>query len=101
MEGDLKLYLEDQVVQVDAQQLDQVLQHLVSNGLKYRRGDVTPKVQILTERDEAFWRFAVSDNGIGIEPQYWGGDVQPTLLGNSDRHRKARKIGQVTPNTIR
>ncbi|UQN08989.1 GAF domain-containing protein [Deinococcus sp. QL22] len=59
------------VVQADAQQLDQLLQNLISNGLKYRRADVTPEVQVSAERDGELWRFAVSDNGIGVEPQYF------------------------------
>lgn len=59
------------VVQADAQQLDQLLQNLISNGLKYRRADVTPEVQVSAERDGEFWHFTVSDNGIGIEPQYY------------------------------
>lgn len=59
------------VVQADAQQLDQLLQNLIGNGLKYRRADVAPEVQVSAERDGDFWRFAVADNGIGIEPQYF------------------------------
>ncbi|UQN05407.1 GAF domain-containing protein [Deinococcus sp. QL22] len=59
------------VVQADAQQLDQLLQNLISNGLKYRREGVVPEVQVSAEREGAFWRFAVSDNGIGIEAQYY------------------------------
>ncbi|MFB9994937.1 GAF domain-containing protein [Deinococcus oregonensis] len=59
------------VVQADAQQLDQLLQNLISNGLKYRREGVLPEVHVSAERDGTWWRFAVSDNGIGIEPQYF------------------------------
>ncbi len=59
------------VVQADAQQLDQLLQNLISNGLKYHRADAPPEVQVSAEREGEFWRFAVSDNGIGIEPQYF------------------------------
>ncbi|SMB79291.1 ATP-binding protein [Deinococcus hopiensis] len=59
------------VVLADAQQLDQLLQNLISNGLKYRREGVTPEVHVRAERDGELWRFAVRDNGIGIEPQYF------------------------------
>ncbi|UQN08296.1 ATP-binding protein [Deinococcus sp. QL22] len=59
------------VVQADAQQLDQLLQNLISNGLKYCREGVVPEVEVTAQRDGAWWRFAVSDNGIGIEPQYY------------------------------
>ncbi|WP_104992510.1 ATP-binding protein [Deinococcus sp. NW-56] len=59
-------------VLADPQQLDQLLQNLISNGLKYRRGGVTPEVHVWAEREGDFWRFGVRDNGIGIEPQYFG-----------------------------
>jgi len=59
------------VVQADGQQLDQLLQNLIANGLKYHRAGVASQVHVSAEREGDFWRFAVSDNGIGIEPQYF------------------------------
>ncbi|BDP44251.1 hypothetical protein DAETH_42200 (plasmid) [Deinococcus aetherius] len=59
------------LVLADGQQLDQLLQNLISNGLKYHREGVVPRVRVSAEQDGEFWRFAVSDNGIGIEPQYY------------------------------
>ncbi|MFB9993907.1 ATP-binding protein [Deinococcus oregonensis] len=59
------------VVLADAQQFDQLLQNLISNGLKYRQEGGLPRVHVSAVRDGDFWRFAVSDNGIGIEPQYF------------------------------
>ncbi len=49
-------------------QLQLVLQELLDNALKFR--DSTPlRVHVWAEREEDGWRFAVRDNGIGIEPQ--------------------------------
>ncbi len=59
------------VVLADAQQLDQLLQNLVSNALKYHREDAAPEVRVTARREGTFWRFAVADNGLGIEPQYF------------------------------
>lgn len=59
------------VVRADAQQLDQLLQNLISNGLKYQREGVAPRVHVSAQRDGELWKFAVQDNGIGIEPQYF------------------------------
>ncbi|MFB9990521.1 ATP-binding protein [Deinococcus oregonensis] len=59
-------------VRANPQQLDQLLQNLISNGLKYRREGVRPRVQVSAVQGGDFWRFAVSDNGIGIEEQYFG-----------------------------
>ncbi len=58
-------------VMADAAQLAQVFTNLVGNALKYRRPDVPPEVGIAAERAGRFWRFAVADNGIGIEAEYF------------------------------
>ena len=57
------------VVLADRTQLGQLLQNLVGNALKYRR-DAAPRVHVSAEPDGSLWRFAVRDNGIGIETEY-------------------------------
>jgi signal transduction histidine kinase len=57
------------LVHVDAVQLTQLFQNLISNAIKFR-GDQPPMVHISAARQDDCWQFAVSDNGIGIEPQY-------------------------------
>jgi light-regulated signal transduction histidine kinase (bacteriophytochrome) len=47
----------------------QVFQNLISNGIKYR-SQRTPKIHVGAEERENEWVFSVSDNGIGIAPQY-------------------------------
>jgi light-regulated signal transduction histidine kinase (bacteriophytochrome) len=49
--------------------LQQVLQNLIGNALKYR-GEETPRVHISALNLGAAWRFSVQDNGIGIDPAY-------------------------------
>ena len=46
-----------------------VFQNLLSNALKFS-GEKPPRVVITVRRDEPFWLFSFSDNGIGIEPEY-------------------------------
>ena len=46
-----------------------VFQNLLSNALKFK-GERPPRIVVTAERDGAFWSFSVTDNGIGIEPQY-------------------------------
>jgi light-regulated signal transduction histidine kinase (bacteriophytochrome) len=53
----------------DRRLLAAVFQNLVSNALKFR-GEDPPRVDIACERDGDHWSFAVTDNGIGIEPEY-------------------------------
>jgi signal transduction histidine kinase len=46
-----------------------VFQNLLGNALKFT-GERPPRIVVSAERDGAFWSFSVTDNGIGIEPQY-------------------------------
>jgi two-component system CheB/CheR fusion protein len=46
----------------------QLFQNLISNSIKYR-GQAVPKIHVSAEQDGEGWRFAVRDNGIGIDPQ--------------------------------
>ena len=46
-----------------------VFQNLLGNALKFT-GEQPPRIVVTAERDGAFWSFSVTDNGIGIEPQY-------------------------------
>jgi PAS domain S-box-containing protein len=58
------------VVCGDPAELPLVFSHLLQNSLKFRSED-PPRVRITTEREDGWWRFAVADNGIGIEPEYF------------------------------
>jgi light-regulated signal transduction histidine kinase (bacteriophytochrome) len=48
----------------------QVFQNLIGNAVKYRRPDKRPEIQVTAERHAKSWQFSVSDNGIGVDPQY-------------------------------
>lgn len=54
----------------DDRQLEQLFQNLVGNAVKFH-GSEPPLVHIRAERSNGGWMFAVKDNGIGIEPQYF------------------------------
>ncbi|HTH16289.1 MAG TPA: ATP-binding protein [Magnetospirillum sp.] len=58
------------VVRGDSSQLSQLFQNLIANALKFARPGVPPAIHIEAERTDDAWLFKVSDNGIGIEPQY-------------------------------
>ena len=49
--------------------LEQVFQNLIGNAIKYR-SDQPPRIEVSAQRREGEWLFRVSDNGIGISPQY-------------------------------
>ena len=47
-----------------------MFQNLIGNGIKFR-GERPPQIHISARRDGDGWEFAVRDNGIGIDRQYW------------------------------
>jgi light-regulated signal transduction histidine kinase (bacteriophytochrome) len=47
-----------------------LFQNLLANAVKFRKKDVPPFIQITVEKEKDFWKFAVADNGIGIEKEY-------------------------------
>ncbi len=57
-------------VLADEHQLVQLLQNLIGNGLKFH-GATPPRIHISAYLTEQMWTFAVSDNGIGVEPEYF------------------------------
>jgi signal transduction histidine kinase len=57
------------VVRAQPTLLTIVFQNLLSNALKFR-SERPPRIAITAVRDGALWLFSVTDNGIGIEPQY-------------------------------
>ncbi|MGQ0652781.1 MAG: PAS domain S-box protein [Betaproteobacteria bacterium] len=57
-------------VHADDGQLAQLFQNLIANALKFRSASV-PRIHVSAAEHGAEWEFAVSDNGIGIEPQYF------------------------------
>jgi light-regulated signal transduction histidine kinase (bacteriophytochrome) len=57
-------------VRADATQLMQLFQNLIGNAIKFR-SERPCEVAITAQRADGEWRFSVSDNGIGIEPQYF------------------------------
>ncbi len=56
------------VVPIHEGRLAQLFQNLISNAIKYSKQ--TPKVHVSAEERDGFCVFSVSDNGIGIEPQF-------------------------------
>jgi light-regulated signal transduction histidine kinase (bacteriophytochrome) len=58
------------VLDGDAVLLTALFQNLVGNALKYRSTERRVRIEIAAERQGTDWLFTVSDNGIGIEPQY-------------------------------
>ena len=56
------------VVWADRSQMVQVFQNLIGNAIKFRGED--PAISVQAEKAGEQWLFSVSDNGIGIAPEY-------------------------------
>jgi len=54
----------------DRSQLLQLFQNIIGNAVKFH-AEKTPEIRIRSETDDAFFRFYIQDNGIGIDPQYF------------------------------
>jgi len=57
------------MVTADPSQLEQLLQNLISNAIKFH-SEEPPRVHVSAEENATEWLFSVRDNGIGIDPEY-------------------------------
>jgi signal transduction histidine kinase len=57
--------------------LQQLLQNLIGNALKYCDPTVAPRIRISAEEASDKWTVSVTDNGTGIAPQYQASIFQP------------------------
>lgn len=54
----------------DSTLMTTVFQNLIANAIKNRRDDRTLDVRIGCQREDAGWRIAVEDNGVGFDPDF-------------------------------
>lgn len=50
--------------------LMQIFQNVIGNAFKYSKEDVDLEIEIKSKELSAYWEFSVSDNGIGISPEF-------------------------------
>lgn len=58
------------VLRVHSTHLRQLFQNLIGNAIKYRHPDRAPRIHVSAGKQDSAWVFSVSDNGIGIAPEY-------------------------------
>jgi signal transduction histidine kinase len=56
-------------VMADRTQLVQLFQNLIGNAFKFCKDDA-PRVRVEAAHEAGWWRFSITDNGIGIAPEY-------------------------------
>jgi signal transduction histidine kinase len=56
-------------VKADSVMVERLFLNLLDNALKYR-SELPPRIRFACERKDDFWKFSVTDNGIGIDPNF-------------------------------
>ncbi|HSH01338.1 MAG TPA: ATP-binding protein [Anaerolineae bacterium] len=51
--------------------LEQIFTNLLNNAAKYCRPDIPSIIHISCQSADGWWRFAIKDNGIGIDPNHF------------------------------
>jgi PAS domain S-box-containing protein len=63
-EGPLPVLTHDEV------EMTMLFEHLIDNAIKFRSDDAAPHIRVDSVKDGGTYVISVSDNGIGIEPEY-------------------------------
>jgi signal transduction histidine kinase len=69
-----------------------ILLNLVSNGLKYRRPDVTPIIRVKSLNQKNFVCLQISDNGLGLDLKKYG-DKLFTMYKRFHTHVEGKGLG--------
>ncbi len=78
---------------IDATQIMQIFQNLLSNALKFRAEERPLEVHIGAHKEPGRWVFSVRDNGIGIEPKYFERIFQIFQRLHTRKHYAGTGIG--------
>ncbi|CAM5288854.1 Adaptive-response sensory-kinase SasA [Streptomyces avidinii] len=57
-------------IAADPTQMGMLWQNVIGNAVKFRRPGQAPEIHVAAAREGDLWRFTVTDNGIGIAPEY-------------------------------
>lgn len=67
----------------DVAMIARVYQNLISNSLSFTPDDRKPLIRLTAERDGAWWKLGVLDNGVGIEKDHFDEVFRPFQKLNS------------------
>jgi PAS domain S-box-containing protein len=79
-------------IRADRSQMDQLMQNLVDNAIKYRGSD-PPKVEVSATNKGGRWLFSVRDNGVGVPPNLSERIFQMFQRGYTQEERPGTGIG--------
>ncbi|MFC0183939.1 ATP-binding protein [Pseudarcicella hirudinis] len=58
------------VIRANKMQMEQLIQNLIGNALKYR-SEYKPELHFEVKEEDKYWKFSLKDNGIGIDPRFF------------------------------
>lgn len=70
-ESGAKITIEKLPVVVGHQSLKSLFQNLITNSIKFTAKGTRPEIKISSTQNQTEFVFSISDNGIGIDPQYF------------------------------
>jgi PAS domain S-box-containing protein len=87
---------------VDPVQIGELIQNLVTNGLKFVREDVRPRLHISAARDDdgRGWRISITDNGEGVPADLLDEVFEPFRRGSRAGQRPGSGLGLYTCKRI-
>ena len=70
-ESSAKIEIDDLPVITAAEgPMRQLFLNLINNAFKYRKESIDPVIELKAIEEKQHWKFSLSDNGIGINPEY-------------------------------
>lgn len=77
----------------DKIKVEQILQNLISNGIKFSKINTHPKVEVRIKEKEDRVIFSVEDNGIGLDQEYFDSVFEPFKRLNPEKTYEGTGIG--------
>jgi two-component system, LuxR family, sensor kinase FixL len=77
----------------NAIRFNRLMQNLIGNALKYVAPDTVPRIHLSAVQEGPFWRFSVSDNGIGIDARHYDRIFEPFKRLHAKSHYYGTGLG--------
>lgn len=75
----IELDVEKVELEIDVDKISQVLEQIISNGIRYKKADIEPILHISAKLEMNAIRFEITDNGLGISKEYIDRIFEPFL----------------------
>ncbi|KYG74783.1 PAS domain S-box-containing protein [Roseivirga ehrenbergii] len=80
-------------LQCDSRRMSILFQNLISNAIKFKKNNCTPEIRIDWKLTEGVYLFEITDNGIGIDPEFHESIFEPFRRLHSRAQYEGNGIG--------